>query len=314
MTRGTSVTVCICTYRRPHLLRRVLSALDRQRRTGRFSYSVVVADNDDQGSARHVVAQFSATSSVAVTYCVERERNIALARNRALMHAGGDFIAFIDDDEFPTEDWIATMLHALETFDADGVHGPARPFFEAPPPAWLVRSKLCERSRYPTGTQLDWRQIRTSNVLFRRRILDGVDTPFRREFGNGGEDQDFFRRMMQRGHRFVWCDEAAVDEIVPRERMWRRYFLARALRRGQYDRGFLNATSIVKSVVAVPAYAALIPLTLVLGQHALMKCCVRLLDHVGRLLGAMGIEPAPGKYLGASIGLPSLRSTAKPSQ
>lgn len=297
-TRDASVTVCICTYKRPHLLRRLLRALDLQQAAGRFCYSIVVSDNDDQESAREVVAQFTAASSMAVTYCVEREQNIALARNRALAHARGDYIAFIDDDELPGEDWLVTMLQACQRFDADGVLGPVRPFFEEPPPLWLVRSKLCERPEYPSGTSLDWRQTRSGNVLFRRRIVDGIDVPFRREFGNGGEDQDFFRRMMQRGHRFVWCSEAPVYEVVPPERRRRRYFLKRALRRGQNERRLLNTRGIVTSVLAIPAYTVLIPITCVLGQHVLMDYCVRLLDHVGRLLGAVGIEPAPGKYVG----------------
>jgi hypothetical protein len=37
----------------------------------------------------------------------------------------------------------------------------------------------------------------------------------------------------------------------------------------------------------------------VMGQHALMQCGVRLLDHLGRLLVAVGIEPDQAKYLGA---------------
>jgi succinoglycan biosynthesis protein ExoM len=293
-----SVAVCICTYKRPHLLRRLLLALDKQDTRGRLSYSIVVADNDATESAREVVAQFAVTSSVAVTYCVERQQNIALARNRALEHAEGDLVAFIDDDEFPERDWLVAMLNAGEQFAADGVLGPVRPFFEEPPPTWLVRSRLCERPEYPTGTRLDWRQTRSGNVLFRRGILKGIDAPFRREFGNGGEDQDFFRRLMQRGHRFVWCNEAPVYEVVPPERRRRRYFLKRALRRGQNERRLLSAASVIKSLVAVPAYVVLIPITGLLGQHVLMDCCVRLLDHVGRLLGAVGIEPAPGKYVG----------------
>lgn len=298
VTRPAIITVCICTYKRPHLLRRLLAALDQQHTAGRFSYSIVVADNDDRESAREVVAEFAVTSSVAVTYCVEREQNIALARNRALAHARGDYVAFIDDDEFPDRAWLATMLHACEACNADGVLGPVRPFFEEAPPAWLVRSKLCERPEHPTGTRLNWRETRSGNVLFRRRVLEAIGTPFRREFGNGGEDQDFFRRVMQRGHRFTWCNEAAVYEIVPPERRRRRYFLKRALRRGQNERRLLSAASLAKSLLAVPLYTALIPITFVLGQHVFMDCCVRLLDHVGRLLGAVGIEPAPGKYLG----------------
>jgi succinoglycan biosynthesis protein ExoM len=295
---GAHVTMCICTYKRPQLLRRLLAALDRQETAGRFSYSIVVADNDARESARAVVAEFAATSSLAVTYCVEREQNIALARNRALEQARGDYVAFIDDDEFPDPEWLATMLDACETWRADGVLGPVRPFFDEPPPAWLVRSKLCERPEHPTGTRLDWRDTRSGNVLFRRRVLEALDTPFRREFGNGGEDQDFFRRLIEGGCRFVWCNEAAVYEVVPAERRRRRYFLRRALRRGQNERRLLTVTGIATSLAAVPVYTVLIPVTCLLGQHVFMGYCVRLLDHVGRLLGAVGIEPAPGKYVG----------------
>jgi glycosyltransferase involved in cell wall biosynthesis len=294
----TAVTVCICTYKRPDLLRRLLFDLARQKTATRFSYSIVVADNDHQRSAQDVVEQFKLTSPVAVTYCVEREQNVALARNRALEHAQGDYIALIDDDEFPGEDWLIRMLNACEEFEADGVLGPVRPFFAEPPPAWLVKSRLCERPEHTTGTLLQWRQTRSGNVLFRGGILDGVDTPFRSEFGNGGEDQDFFRRMIQRGRRFVWCNEAGVYEVVPPERRRRRYFLKRALCRGQNERLLLNPRAIMTSLLAVPAYTALMPITCVLGQHALMDCSVRLLDHVGRLLGAVGIKPIQGKYLG----------------
>jgi glycosyltransferase involved in cell wall biosynthesis len=295
---GACVTVCICTYKRPELLRRLLAALDRQQTAGGFSYSIVVADNDAAESAREVVTEFAGTSSVAVTYCVEREQNIALARNRALEQARGEYVAFIDDDEFPDPEWLATMLGACEAWRADGVLGPVRPFFDEPPPAWLVRSKLCERPEHPTGTRLDWRDTRSGNVLFRRNVLGVLDTPFRREFGNGGEDQDFFRRLMEGGRRFAWCNEAAVYEVVPAERRRRRYFLRRALRRGQNERRLLTAAGVATSLLAVPVYTALLPVACLFGQHVFMRYCVRLLDHVGRLLGAVGIEPAAGQYVG----------------
>jgi succinoglycan biosynthesis protein ExoM len=295
-----SISVCVCTYRRPELLRRLLFELGKQETAGQFSYSIVVADNDRRRSARNIVAQFTRSASVATTYCVEVEQNVALARNKAVEHARGDYIAFIDDDEFPPADWLMRMLGACEQFEVAGVLGPVRPFFAERPPAWLIKSGLCERPEHPTGRLLNWRETRTGNVLFRRDILDGRETPFRREFANGGEDQDFFRRMMQGGHRFVWCNEAVVYEVVPPGRWRRRYFLKRALRRGQNERLFLSTRSIAKSLLAVPVYIALLPVMAVLGQAALMDCSVRLLDHVGKLLGAVGIGVVRGKYLSGS--------------
>jgi glycosyltransferase involved in cell wall biosynthesis len=296
-TGPIGVTVCICTYKRPEQLSRLLAGLARQDTAGRFRHSIVVADNDRAESARAVVTRFRATSPLAVTYCVEPEQNIARVRNRALAHASGDFVAFIDDDEFPEDDWLVRMLDGCARFEAAGVLGPVRPFFAETPPAWLVRSRLCERPEHPTGTALHWRHTRTGNVLFHRRILDAHEPPFRPEFPNGGEDVDFFRRMMERGHRFVWCNEAPVYEEVPPERRRRRYFLKRALLRGQNERLLLSATSVAKSLVAVPLYVAALPLACVLGQHAVMQCGVRLCDHAGKLLGAVGIRPAGEKYI-----------------
>src|SRR5687767_8794563 len=95
------ISICVCTYRRPELLQRLLNEIQLLRTNALFTYSVVVVDNDDRQSAREVVNRVNATSKVAIIYDVEPERSISLARNRSVRLADGDLIAFIDDDEFP---------------------------------------------------------------------------------------------------------------------------------------------------------------------------------------------------------------------
>lgn len=292
-----TIDVCICTWRRPDLLKRTLQELCRQNAGDKFTYSIVVADNDAAGSAQCVVSEMRNSMSLDIRYCVEPEQNIALARNKALQQSDAEYIAFIDDDEFPEPDWLSRMLSVCEHHKASGVLGPVRPFFDDQPPLWLVRSRLCDRPEHATGTVLHWKQTRTGNVLFRRSILAGIPAPFRAEFGNGGEDQDFFRRMMDLGHRFIWCNEAVVYEVVPPERQTRQYLCRRALLRGQNEKLLLTPRSILKSLVAVPAYLLLLPFLATCGQHIAMQYGVRLLDHVGKLLAAIGIKPVYGKYL-----------------
>src|SRR5882672_5269533 len=86
------ITVCICTYQRPGLLGKLLRELTAQETRDRFTYSVVVSDNDRQESAREAVQSFQKESALEVKYCVEPEQNIALARNRALANARGEFV------------------------------------------------------------------------------------------------------------------------------------------------------------------------------------------------------------------------------
>src|SRR5256885_668732 len=120
------ISVCICTYKRPMLLQRLLEELGRQRTEQRFTYGVVVADNDRQQSAEPVVRAFATHSAVLVEYCVEPRQNIALTRNKALELAHGEFVAFIDDDEFPTEGWLLTLFKTCNQYGVDGVLGPVK--------------------------------------------------------------------------------------------------------------------------------------------------------------------------------------------
>ena len=294
------ISVCICTFKRPKLLKRSLAELRGLETGGRFDYSVVVADNDSQQSARETVSQFAGKSGIETFYCVEPVQNIALARNKAVLNAKGDFVAFIDDDEFPAKNWLVTLFQTCQEHQVDGVLGPVKPFFDQEPPEWIKRGRFCERPEHKTGYLLDWRETRTGNVLFRRQIVQGIEEPFRREFGNGGEDQDFFRQMMQKGHRFIWCNEAVAYEVVPPERCRRSYMLKRALLRGQNERHLLHARSIAKSTIAIPLYAVLLPFLLLFGQHVFMKYSIKLLDHTGKLAAVFGLKPLGKTYLSGS--------------
>src|SRR6266571_4321939 len=72
------ISICICTFKRPDFLKRLLDDLNEQHAEGGFTYSVVVADNDCARSAERVVSEFAARASVRTTYCVEPRQNIAL--------------------------------------------------------------------------------------------------------------------------------------------------------------------------------------------------------------------------------------------
>lgn len=286
------IDVCICTYRRPELLRKLLTNLECQQTQDLFNYSVVVADNDAERTAEAVVEEISRRKMLSIKYCVEARKNIALVRNQALRNADGDLIAFIDDDEFPGDRWLCNLYSALEKHGSDGVLGPVKPFFEAEPPQWVTSGGFFVRPDYITGYKLSWPEARTGNVLFRRSILQGADAPFDAQFDSAGEDVDFFRRMMAKGGVFVWCSEADVFELVPASRCTSRYLLRRALLRGSNfpKHGGHRVRNALKSVVAVPSYTIALPFIAMFGKHYLMKYLIKLCDHGARLLAHLGLQ------------------------
>jgi succinoglycan biosynthesis protein ExoM len=290
--RTARISVCICTLKRPELLRRTLAKLEDQQTGGLFTYSVVVADNDSNQSARQAVAEFSAAARLSVSYCVEPQQNIALARNKAVESATGDWIAFIDDDEFPAPDWLLNLFQTCAECKADGALGPVKPYFDSEPPKWVRKGRFFERPTHATGYKLSWEQSRTGNVLFRKGILNSLETPFRSEFGTAGEDMDFFRRAMNKGCSFVWCNEAVAYEVVPVSRCSRSYLLKRALLRGSNfpKHPEHRVRNVMKSLIAVPCYALILPVLLFLGQHVFIKYLIKLLDHISRLFAFLGFS------------------------
>src|SRR5947208_523071 len=77
---STHISVCICTYRRPRFLHRLLEELGKQVTDGLFTYSIVVVDNDSGRSGAKTVSRFQHNSAIQIQYLVEPTRNIALDR------------------------------------------------------------------------------------------------------------------------------------------------------------------------------------------------------------------------------------------
>jgi len=292
------ISVCVCTYKRPILLKRLLTELARQQTGGLFTYSIVVADNDREQSAAPVLAEFRSVSTIPVKYVVEPRQNIALARNAVVANARGKYIALIDDDEFPIPTWLRTLLTTCEQYQVDGVLGPVKRHFDEVPPAWMQKSRFYDRRVNPTGMKVDWHEARTGNVLLRSEILIGDEAPFRPEF-RAGEDQDFFRRRIEQGYVFIWCAEAEAFEVVPPGRWKRGYLVRKALLRGATAglQPNCGAACIAKSLLAVLVYGVALPFALLMGQHHFMTLLVKLCDHTGKLLILMGINPIRGEYV-----------------
>ena len=228
------LSVCICTYKRPEGLRQALRSLGRMSLPAHWHLEILVVDNDAGGSAEAVVREMGQKiPACALRYVLEPTPGVSHARNRCLDSATGEAVAFIDDDEFVQPDWLIRLVDCLDRTEADAVFGPVVPCFEAPPTAWLLASGVNDRMRFPTGTELPWREARTGNVLLRRRMID-TGRRFSTEFARtGGEDSLFFATAKQQGCKLVWCDEAVVQESVPVQRMEQAWVLHRAFMGGR---------------------------------------------------------------------------------
>jgi succinoglycan biosynthesis protein ExoM len=208
------VAVCICTFRRQKLLRELLCGMAQLtfRKVPVPRLEIIVVDTpDDSGSAQEICE--TACLPWPIKYVVEPRRGLTYARNRAIAEAGSvNFLAFIDDDEVPSAQWLDEHLWAQAEFAADVVSGPALPKYASEVANWVKGGGFFDRQVRATGTPR--RACPTNNVLVGTHVFKRVPK-FDDTFAlSGAEDIDFFLRVSKAGHRIVWSQEAVVFESV----------------------------------------------------------------------------------------------------
>ena len=296
------VSICVATYLRPLGLAQLLRGLAELRfeRVQAPALEIVVVDNDPQRSAQAVCADLAAELPWPVRYVHEPRRGISYVRNRAVECAreGADFFAFIDDDETPEPLWLDELLRVQADYDADVVAGPVVRRFEGAQPDWAHRGRFFDLPRHATGADVE--HPGAGNVLIRTAALDGMDEPFDPRFAlTGGEDTHLFLRLASAGCRMVWADEAVAYEWIPSSRATVGWVLRRVYRSANTwsmcEREIRPGTRAVtmraaKGIARMGAGLALLPVSLILGRHMLVRSLWYVCFGAGNLTGLVGVR------------------------
>lgn len=229
------IGVCIITCFRPDGLKRLLEGVAAQqfRKNPQPDLHLVVVDNDAEGSAKSICEQFSREHDVKLKYEIEKQRGIPFARNHSvdLVKNEVDFIAIMDDDEVPAENWLDELVTAQQEFEADILTGPVEPHFVQPPADWL--HSFFGSGNLPNGHDLlhNYGYAYTSNLFARAELFQHIrfDEQFR---SNGADDTHLFMQVYQKGFKAVWADNALVTEWLPASRTNPKWLWQRAYRRG----------------------------------------------------------------------------------
>jgi GT2 family glycosyltransferase len=200
------VSICIATYKRPEMLNSLLiSILETSKDPSLIkSISIFVVDNDNEGSSKHVVEHFSSSNKTdfEIYYEIEPQKGISNVRNRLVTNSlkhGGDFMIFIDDDEFVTLNWLNEMVGCAKLNNADVVIGPVIPVFEKNTPDYI--SYWFNRSRYPDNSTVE--TLQTGNLLMRLSMLMDKKVWFDT---SGSEDT-------KKGIPFYWSEKQLLCRV-----------------------------------------------------------------------------------------------------
>lgn len=230
------VTIVIPTFRRPAQLLAVVESVFSQSGLDTIRPRLVIVDNDPEGSALAQASRFRDTApetvKVEVVHC--REAGVASARNAAMERIETPLVAFIDDDQTASPNWLWELLKAHQTFGAAVTFGPVDAVLpeETSQHRDYLEGFFSRRPGHLSGliktfygcgnALLDLRQLPKRDLMFDTRMNEV-----------GGEDDLLFIRAEAAGCKFAWAEDARVFEHVPASRAGLSYTLTRAIGYGQ---------------------------------------------------------------------------------
>jgi len=207
-----SISVIVPTCNRRALLEKLLASLEAQDYP-RNRYEIVVVNDGSVDDTQAFLERF-AEDQEGFQFITQARSGSYRARNRGISLAGGEILAFTDDDCVATPCWLTALARAFsQRSDALGVQGSTRSIPERVTP-------LTHQIIRPKGSHL----YETCNIAYRAEILrtlKGFDSSIFHGFG----DTILATRVLKRGPIIFEKAAAVIHLPIPRsfrgQKEWR---------------------------------------------------------------------------------------------
>ncbi|MDH8701663.1 glycosyltransferase involved in cell wall biosynthesis [Dysgonomonadaceae bacterium PH5-43] len=229
-------SVVICTYNRAKYLSKTLHSVLTQSISPN-NFEIIVVDNNSTDNTSEVFSNIKENTSddINLHYYKEINQGISHARNLGVSKAINDYIVFIDDDETIDSNFLEKLSDFLNIYpQAELISEPVVPVYETKEPEWLspyttalvtgaynkgTKIKIVNKSEYPG----------TGHATFKRELFlkyGGFKTNLGRKAGSlmGGEDKDFFLRLMNNNIDCYYVPEAKIYHHIPASKLTEEYF------------------------------------------------------------------------------------------
>lgn len=231
MSMSTLTVLCVCTYRRPEGLSRLLDAVKALESPGRLE--IVVIDNHEGQAGFDVCRRLPSDYPFKVHAKSESGPGITFARNAALNAALAlepANLAFLDDDEWPSPQWLVELRKTMKHYDADIVGGPTLTDFPED-----TSDEFRNNPYFGADMDLNDGQVcqlqAAGNAYMKAAIVKPLAPEFfHPDFANScGEDLAFFTQLHDRGARMHWSANAVVHESVDAYRLSEQWLRSRVI-------------------------------------------------------------------------------------
>lgn len=235
MTETVDTTVIICTRNRSRVFSETCRSLLDIEDDG-LSWELVLVDNDSQDDTREVALAFRQRFDRPVQIVVEETVGLSSARNTGIRSARGRFLVFLDDDAFPAQGWLPSLVEQLRIDNVYAVGGPVEPRFASDLPGWFSDRFLPYLTVWDLGpeiVELRYNEYpRGANMAFRREAFDRFGL-FSHHLGRKAtsllscEETELCLRIERGGGSIRYVPGARVEHRVDGARVSRDWLVSR---------------------------------------------------------------------------------------
>ena len=230
---NTAYTVALCTHNHADRLVRTLEDLAKLN-VPRLPWEFLIIDNGCSDGTPELLARHTWPAGWQVRVVREEKLGLSNARNRAIADARGEYVIFMDDDETADPDWLCAYERLIDAHQPDAFGGRQVVLFEDTRPPWLrdeLLGFLGELNRADEIVPLTdpYTPFYGGNFGLRKAVCDrvgGFDSMLGRKGADntGGEEVDFYRRLLDAGFKVWWTPEAVIHHRIQAVKLDRRYF------------------------------------------------------------------------------------------
>lgn len=215
---GIVVSVIIPTYDRPSQLENCLTSLSLQ--TIKVPWEVIVVDDGGDFNLIEIVDRVS--NQLVIKLLSQDNHGPAKARNYGVQHSKGIYLAFLDDDCEPSEDWLENLL----------VHVKPKTIVGGQTKNKLIENYYSETSQYlieflyQEWRNKPWYFFTSNNLILTKhafKLIGGFDENFPT---SAGEDREFCARCIAYGFKLHYVPAAIIEHshYLNVTTFWKQHF------------------------------------------------------------------------------------------
>lgn len=197
------VTVVVTVYNHEQYISECLTSIFKQTYQ---NIELIIMNDGSTDQSEKVIKELLPESPFQYTkYVYQRNSGLVFARNNSFSYIKGDFLLFVDSDNFLDEDYIESLLKGLKETDGDIAYGN---LYDPDKKELFLKSETFSLEKYLFGNYIDSCSLIRTSVIGEARY----DAELNRK---KLEDYDFFLQLIINNHaKPIYCSEVKLNYRV----------------------------------------------------------------------------------------------------